>query len=202
MLPDPGMANYSDKTAKALEPERFAAIKKWRTEFCKPFAPDDVDTLQFLSGKIDELWTEHAKQLNDHRDKTEDDIPVWPQQDEKAVWVTTTTEKDVVRATGIFNLNAKTASAYRRLKMAMDYWCSLGFWPINKSEDLPSRDEFLMEMMLLLSGDVLDVQPKQKELFTAEYAEERRGKTERVSIRKQGELIAPPQAELGLMIQQ
>ena len=98
LLPDPGMANYNDKVAKALEPERFATMKKWRTAFCKPFAPDEIDTLQFLSNKVDELWAEHAQQLKDHRDKTEDDIPVWPQADDATGRRTTATEKDVVRA--------------------------------------------------------------------------------------------------------
>jgi len=206
LLPDPGMANYNDKTAKSLEPERFAVIKKWRTEFCKPFADDDIDTLQFLSNKIDELWAEHANQLKNHRDKTEDNIPVWPQADDATGRRTTTSEKDGVRATGIFNLNAKTASAYRRLKMAMDYWCSLWFWPINKSEDLPTRDEFLMEMMLLISGDVLDISPKQGALLLdAEYeqpTECQKSQKESVPIQRQGKLIPDDQFELDLTIHQ
>jgi len=228
LLPDPGMAAYNDKVAKSLEPEKFAVINKWRKEFCKPFAVDDIETLQFLSAKIDELWAEHAKQLKDHRDRTEDDIPVWPQADISNARATTTTEKDVVRATGIFNLNAKTASAYRRLKMAMDYWCSLWFWPISEADKLPSRDEFLMEMMLLLSGDVLDVTPKQSDLFNTDqsgfpikelgndnlssspqslhhspsFPSASIGNPEQVPIQKQGSLIPEPQPELGLTIQQ
>jgi len=212
LLPDPGMANYNDKVAKSLEPEHFAAIKKWRTEFCKPFAPDDMDTLQFLSAKIDELWAEHAKQLKDHRDKTEDDIPVWPQGDVTTGRVTTTTEKDVVRATGIFNLNAKTASAYRRLKMAMDYWCSLWFWPINQSDQLPDRATFLMEIGLLLSGNVLPTEPKkQSDLFSEDTSSfpnastpsfPRRRESIALPIQKQASLIPEPQPELGLTIQQ
>ena len=34
LLPDPGMAGYRNKDAKALEPEHFARIASWRKEFC------------------------------------------------------------------------------------------------------------------------------------------------------------------------
>src|SRR5439155_17589866 len=39
---------------------------------------------------------------------------------------------------------------YRRLKLAMDYWCALWFWPVEKADLLPTRDQFLMELSVLL----------------------------------------------------
>ena len=46
-------------------------------------------------------------------------------------------------------------TAYRRLKLIMDYWCSLWFWPIEQSKLLPSRDVFLMDIeMILVSQDI------------------------------------------------
>jgi hypothetical protein len=36
----------------------------------------------------------------------------------------------------------------------MDYWCALWFWPIEKSELLPSREEWLLELSALLEGQV------------------------------------------------
>jgi hypothetical protein len=41
-------------------------------------------------------------------------------------------------------------SPYSRLNLALNYWCSLWFWPIEKSHLLPSRQTFLTEMGLLL----------------------------------------------------
>jgi hypothetical protein len=162
LLPDPGMVNYADKTAKSLEPAAFEKIKKWRKDFCRPFDRNDIDTLLHFSRKIDELWAEHTRELNRDRVRTEDSLPVWGQQTAPdADHFSTTTEKDRIRATGIFNLNAETASAYRRLKMVMDYWCALWLWPINQVDELPDRDTFLMEIGLLLTGNVLDVKPGQ-----------------------------------------
>jgi len=34
----------------------------------------------------------------------------------------------------------------------MDYWCALWFWPIDKANLLPTRDQFLMEMSVLLGA--------------------------------------------------
>ena len=80
LLPDPGMANYTDKVAKSLAPEAFKKIASWRKEFARPFANDEIETLQFYSEKIDELWAEHTRQLARDRRQTEDDLPVWGQR--------------------------------------------------------------------------------------------------------------------------
>ena len=46
----------------------------------------------------------------------------------------------------------RNAGPYARLKFAMDYWCALWFWPIDKADMLPSRNEFLNDMNLILVG--------------------------------------------------
>ena len=46
------------------------------------------------------------------------------------------------------------SSAYRRLKLAMDAWCALWFWPIEEAELLPDRPTWLAQMELVLKGQV------------------------------------------------
>ncbi|MCY4541541.1 MAG: hypothetical protein OXB95_03980, partial [Rhodobacteraceae bacterium] len=46
----------------------------------------------------------------------------------------------------------KASTAHGRLKLAMDYWCALWFWPLGEVDLLPSREEFLAEMHLILHG--------------------------------------------------
>ena len=170
LLPDPGMADYRNTLAKNLEAENFALLKKWRRTFFRAFTPDDIVELERLSDAVDRLWTLHTRQLaRDHRE-TEDPLPVWGQPDPERAgspneW------KDRIRRQGIFAEG--TASPYRRLKLVMDYWCALWFWPIARAGDLPSRDEFLTEISLALTGDVRPPgqQPSQSDLFGEEYAE-------------------------------
>ena len=176
LLPDPGMVGYKDKAAKAMEAANFQRIAEWRRSFFKAFSAEDVAKLERLSDKVDELWTMHAEQLGrDHRE-TEDTLPVWGQPVSARPRQTTNTWKDRIRAQGIFGDGdgVRTASPYRRLKLVMDYWCALWFWPIREATRLPSRAEFLAEISLVLTGDVQSpgVGPDQiDDLFGAEYAQ-------------------------------
>src|SRR5690606_35885032 len=78
LLPDPGIADYSDKVAKALYPDDFKRLKEWRKAFCKPLESHEIARLQQLSAKVDALWAEHAQWLARDREATEDPMAVWP----------------------------------------------------------------------------------------------------------------------------
>ena len=173
LLPDDGMANYRDKAAKLLEADNFERIKAWRKTFFQPFADEQIKELESLSSRVDELWAEHVKQLANDRAATEDAQPVWGQP-EAAQRATANEWKDAIRSQGVFSEGTRTASPYRRLKLVMDYWCALWFWPIGKANLLPSRHDFLNEITLVLSTSLFepDIGPNQTaDLFGAEYAE-------------------------------
>ena len=61
-------------------------------------------------------------------------------------------EKDHLCAQFYKSEHMQESGPYARLKFAMDYWCALWFWPIEKAKLLPSRSEFLLELRLLLIG--------------------------------------------------
>ena len=172
LLPDDGMANYRDKAAKVLEAANFERIKGWRKTFFQPFADEEIEVLESLSSRVDALWALHAEQLARDRSETEDTLPVWGQP-EAARRATANEWKDAIRSQGVFSEGTRTASPYRRLKLVMDYWCALWFWPIAKADALPSRDEFLNEITLVLSTSLFqpDLGPNQTaDLFGEEYA--------------------------------
>lgn len=164
LLPDEGMAGVKDKEAKKLKPKAFEHIKNWKTQFLKPYDADEIKLLQQLSQAIDELWQQHTQMLRADRARTEDQFGVWGKEEIKGSH-TTTEQKDQIRSKGIFNNNAKIASSYRRLKLVMDYWCALWFWPIEQVELLPDRSSWLFELNLLLQGEVFSFQPEQNNLF-------------------------------------
>ena len=173
LLPDDGMANYRDKAAKVLEAANFERIKAWRKKFFQPFADEEIEVLESLSSRVDALWALHVEQLARDRSETEDTLPVWGQP-EAARRATANEWKDAIRSQGVFSEGTRTASPYRRLKLVMDYWCALWFWPIAKADALPSRDDFLNEITLVLSTSLFqpDLGPNQTaDLFGEEYAE-------------------------------
>src|SRR5690554_5462187 len=165
LLPDPGMAGYNDKVAKQLRPDAFRKIKDWKKDFCAPLDEQEIKTLQSLSDAVDRLWREHTQMLEQHRRRTEDTYPLWGQEQVEEHH-TTTREKDNLRAHGIFNTNARIASPYRRLKLAMDYWCALWFWPLDKVDELPDRQKWLFDLNTILnSAGTFEFAPEQESLL-------------------------------------
>ncbi len=174
LLPDPGMAGYRNKAAASYEADNFKRIREWRRTFCQPLTPDEITELETLSVHVDELWALHTEQLVSDRRETEDSLPVWGRKPSKRHRQTLNEWKDRIRAQGIFSQGTRNAGPYRRLKLVMDYWCALWFWPITQADTLPTRDEFLNEISLVLRGSVFQpgLGPNQTEdLFGREYAE-------------------------------
>ena len=174
LLPDPGMADYRNKAAMRYEADNFKRIKEWRKAFCQPFTADEMTEMEALSARVDELWALHTEQLAPDRREAEDTLPVWGREVSMRPRRTANDGKDRIRDQGVFSMGTRTVSPYRRLKLVMDYWCALWFWPIGEAEQLPTRDAFLNEVSLVLKGSVFlpGLGPNQTEdLFGQEYAE-------------------------------
>ena len=173
LLPDPGMADYQDKFVQGLEPDKIRTIREWRKEFCQPFSEKDIKTLETLSDAIDQLWALHTEQLAHDRESTRDTVRVWGSELTGPERRTSNRWKDQIRGQGVFGTQSMVTSPFRRLKLMMDYWCALWFWPLDDAESLPSRDEFLNEAWFVLKGDVppFDVGPRETgRLFGDEYS--------------------------------
>lgn len=158
LLPDEGMANYKDKVIKSLAEDNLNKINEWRKEFVKPFSKSDIKLLERLSDTIDKLWLKHVDQLKNLNLRTTDTIEIFgkPIPKEKRR-LTTTHAKDKIFNEELYSENVRSSSIFRRLKLVMDYWCALWFWPIEKAELLPSRDEYLFDLQLIIEGNVLEM---------------------------------------------
>ena len=71
--------------------------------------------------------------------------------------MTTTAEKDAIWHGEQHSYETRASSPYRRLKLVMDYWCALWFWPIEHADDMPTREDFIAELGLILDTEVLTV---------------------------------------------
>lgn len=147
LLPDNGMANYSDKVVKALKPTEIATINAWRKTFVRSFSMEEKDQLKRICQKIDELWQAHIEQRRKERNITTDNLKIWPNS-ARSAQRSSTNDKDK-----LLSQSQQSGSAvYPRLKMVMDYWCALWFWPMDSADDLPSRAEYLGEIEQVLEG--------------------------------------------------
>ena len=157
LLPDSGMANYQDRVVRQLIPNEMAAIKKWRRDFTKAFPRERIKQLVQLSDAVDKLWERHIADQRRIRRKTATTLPVFGQTAEPDRNAPLTTEdKDRILEQEMLSKNIRNSSPYRRLKLVMDYWCSLWFWPLEQAHLLPTREEFFLDVSLILQGNVLD----------------------------------------------
>lgn len=152
LLGDPGMANYADKVIKKLEPDAIKDLKKWNRKFNEPYTDDEVRTLLYLSSIVDELWENQIKLRQTIERETQDHLSVFGHEDTVEDSRTTIRQKDEIYSKLYKSEHMQNAGPYARLKFAMDYWCALWFWPIEKAELLPSRSEFLFDLSVILEG--------------------------------------------------
>ena len=111
----------------------------WGREHGRPFTDHELVVLRELSAAIDKLWGAVADDLHNRRVGYEAMLPeIWPAEDAPIQDLT--------------HRPAELPDDYRRLKLSLDYWCSLWFWPISEYDLLPSRHQFLLEMSLILTG--------------------------------------------------
>ena len=155
LLPAEGMGMVTDKVIKQMEPKAVEAFKRWRKAFCAPLTEDEVAQVQRLSRAVEALWTLHAQELAKLRAATRDDLQVWPSQRPNEA-PTSTAEKDFAYQQHLLSERQRIVSPYRRLKLAMDYWCALWFWPVDEVDSLPERGQwwFLLEDILVGSAPV------------------------------------------------
>jgi hypothetical protein len=157
LVPDPAMALFQDKVIKDLAKDEIKAINDWRTHFCKKaFSPEHIKQLQTFSEKIDALWQAHTQEQARIRDKTTDPFTIWGQPIDQGHQVSRLDIKDNILAQERYSKNLKNSSPYRRLKLVMDYWCALWFWPINQAELLPDRNQYFFDLNWLLMGGTLE----------------------------------------------
>lgn len=174
---DPGMCNYDDKIVQGVAGDLIAQIKAWRKGFTAVYAKAEVAEMRRLSVVVDQLWRQAIADHNWLERQTEDTLNVYGYTDEsnqveparegeehQAVLETferevrtTVREKDDLLNRSYHSEQAMNAGAYARLKLAMDYWCSLWFWPIEKAELLPDRKQFLADMSLILTGEAREI---------------------------------------------
>lgn len=152
LLGDPGMCSYTDKVIKQLEPAKIKFLNTWNKAFTAPYCDDDIETLKKLSKTIDKLWKDQISLRQQLKQQTHDSLSVFKFNDDEPDSHTSMRTKDQMLRTMYRSENAKNAGAYARLKFAMDYWCALWFWPIDKADLLPSRSEFLNDMYMILVG--------------------------------------------------
>ena len=154
LLPAGDMANFEkDRSIKPFAANAQDRIRQWRRDgFFRKLDTHEIRLLQELSRVAEALFDQVAADLARTRAAANDEILLWPDKmmpgNKRMDFRAKARLRD--RLTGADH--ATNTLPYKRLKTAMDAWCALWLWPLDKADRLPSRAEFLQGMAMILEG--------------------------------------------------
>ena len=157
LLPDANMLGVrsikEQKKAHANEDKRMAAMLK---DWTAPITDADFKTLQRISGKIDVLLKEYFTNQLSIDKLTNNRNDIWDGIDHSASNTLFKAEEQAesyAKKQQLFDTRYRHDNAYRKLKLAMDYWCALWFWEYDDAINLPTRQEYWGDIEALLDVD-------------------------------------------------
>ena len=171
LLPDKGMVPSAGITLLKSEFPTFASgVSNWKTDMLKPYNGDEIEHLKSICERIDALLEEHyqfQKELN-YLTKNKNDIWGGSKQEEfqGGLSFSNYEQKEFLN-----DKRNRESAPYYKLKMVMDYWCSLWFWDVRKADFLPSRQQYLNDLTSILSLD-LTAKPNKEQKVVASYSQE------------------------------
>lgn len=164
LVPNKSMAEYKDKDVKALFPTEIETLNRRRKAFFRKIKDFDTALMVELSQKAEKLWQSWAKKLAKLKAETTDPYAIYGHNAAPKELTLSYQQKNQLTESLQNGDGREESGEFMRLKMAMDYWCALWFWPIDKATDFPTLDEFLYDMGMLLSSEVLDTAQETKDI--------------------------------------
>ena len=202
LLPDANMLGVrsikEQKKAHASEDKCMAAILK---DWTAPIVDADFKTLQRISGKIDVLLKEYFTDQISIDKYTNNRKEIWDGIDHSAsesLFKVEEQAESYANKKKIFDTRYRHDNAYRKLKLAMDYWCALWFWEYDDAADLPTRQEFWGDIEALLDVDnsQLDTKTRQAlERGESSIAQENSVENNRMT-EEESQIVAKTQEEI------
>lgn len=149
LLPDDNMVpSYGIKLLKnELSDVETNTFKDWRNDFKKPLTRVEVNRLKKISNVIDYLLEAHYKQQMGMVKDTASVYQVYGQPNPQ------TTTKGYDEKERLTDSRKDRSAPYFKLKMILDYWCSLWFWDVRDIRLLPNRTEWYNEVESILQID-------------------------------------------------
>lgn len=146
LVPGQGWGAAADaKEVKELASDWVEEIKRWRTRIHAKPTERQIDRLELLSRRVEELWAASAVEVDRLWRATRQHIEVWgagtPEAGERF-------GDEPIRT-----VLHDPRSATSRLRTLMDAWCSLWLWAPEHGSALPTFDEWLAVAEAILRID-------------------------------------------------
>ena len=125
-------------------------VKDLKYEWIKPLLKSEVDLLKRICKSIDKLLKEYYVFQSYINRQTQSQFQVWgvPFMGSQTN-LKTYTEKEELD-----DYRNRHNAPYFKLKMVMDYWCTLWFWDMRQASELPSRQQYWQDIANILDLDL------------------------------------------------
>jgi hypothetical protein len=153
LLPDKNMVPSAGiKLLKESAPEAAKFVSEWKKSFCEPISEEEFRRLRHYSVAVDRLLEEHYLfQASINAETKVRDIFFGAYEDGEQVAIK---DKSYSEKEKLAKKRGETNAPYYKLKMIMDYWCSLWFWDMRQAKMLPTRSEWLDDIEAILNMDL------------------------------------------------
>ncbi|MGB8705165.1 MAG: hypothetical protein WCD31_09065, partial [Gillisia sp.] len=161
LLADKGMVPSAGiKLLKEEFPEEVARVREWRSEMCTPIRGEEFKRLQKISEAIDYLLEEHyliQSSINRETQVKEEFFGAYEADEQVQLSAKSYDEKE-----RLAKQRNQTNAPYYKLKLVMDYWCSLWFWDVRDASHLPTRTEWYDDIENILNIDLSTLEEAQE----------------------------------------
>lgn len=136
LLPSPGWAVVAGaKEAKQLAKEDADRLAKWRRGVLQRPKPSQFTRLRDAARRVEFLWALVVKRMRISEDTIARKIDVWgADPDDPEYAFLRRPEHAVTKEQVLEDLFNAPDTPYWRLKIVMDAWCALWFWPVDKAD--------------------------------------------------------------------
>lgn len=144
LLPAAGWGAAADaKDLKKIFPDEQKQLKLWRKNVAVIPNKTQQKLLMELSQRVEVLWKFALQRLRIAEEQSRRDINYFGREDDST---TTVVSRKQIEDELFNNENG----AYRRLRLAMDAWCAMWFWPVTDAKSAPDFDEWLETLAAIL----------------------------------------------------
>jgi hypothetical protein len=152
LLPDKNMVPSAGiKMLKAEYDLESKAVTKWRKDFCLPIKKSELEQLKNICNKVDELlgdFYRFQRSINWQTSNRHNIFGALKKSEQSTIDLRSYDEKE-----RLADQRNRHNAPYFKLKMVMDYWCSLWFWDVRDAKDLPSRQQYWQDIAEILELD-------------------------------------------------
>ncbi len=153
LLPDKNMVPSAGiKMLKAEYDTESKAVIKWRKDFCEPIKKSELEQLRKICNKVDELLAEFyrfQRSINLQTANKHNIFEALKNSEQTAIDLRSYDEKE-----RLADQRNRHNAPYFKLKMVLDYWCSLWFWDVRDAKDLPNRQQYWQDIASILELDL------------------------------------------------